>query len=330
MVNYKLSSQTEQLMNKTITLCIISLFLGSTLSGCLEGGLFSDDNKEGSISSPIWTKGDFWQYNVKTKNMETSTTMVVTIDTDETDYYVAAGSLEDAKRHAVLNHNPALGRVQMSDFSVYENNIAQKVIDFPLKSGKSWSFNLYNEEFVATVLSTVGEGMNQPIDISASSDSGATITYQYNANTRWFTYFQYTDSSGQDILTMDLANHGRGFTGNAYFCRGGDLYDREFNGPDVELYDTVYISEGHERYGNWNYILYYLEAETGGSGSGELTLKDHEGTDLLFETFSPGVTKNEMGTVEGNSGNWTFEIALSGDSYVRMRIAGAIQYTYAV
>ena len=55
-----------------------------------------------------------------------------------------------------------------------------------------------------------------------------------------------------------------------YFCRGGDLYDKEFNGPDVEVYDTVYVNEGHERYGNWNYILYFLEAETGGSGSGEL------------------------------------------------------------
>jgi hypothetical protein len=54
------------------------------------------------------------------------------------------------------------------------------------------------------------------------------------------------------------------------------------------------------------------------------------GTELLAETFSPGVSRNEMGTVEGSSGNWTFEIALSGDSYVRMRIAGAIQYTYAI
>ena len=232
-MNYKSSSQSEQMMNKVMALCLVSLFLGSALSGCLEGGLLSNDSKKGSVSSPTWTKGDFWQYNVKIQNMETSTTMVVTVDDDETDYYVAAGSLDDAKKHAVLNHNPALGRVQMSDFSVYENNIAQKVIDFPLKSAKSWSFSLYGEGFVATVITTIGEEMNQPIDISASSDSGATINYQYNANTRWFTYFQYTDSNGQEILTMNLANHGRGFTGNAYFCRGGDLYDREFNGPDV-------------------------------------------------------------------------------------------------
>ncbi len=296
------------------------------MSGCLGDG-FSNNTEDISMSSPIWIKSDFWEYSVKTSNLEISTTMVVSIDNDATDYYLGAGSLEDAKRHAVLNHNPALGRVQMSDFAVYENNEPQKIIDFPLKTSKSWSFSLYGEnEFVASVL----EIENGLAEISAVSDSGARIHYIFSQEARWFSYFEFTNANGEAILSMELANYGTGFTGNAYFCRGGDLYDKEFEGPDLEVYDTVYISEGHQRYGNWNFILYFLEANTGGSGSGELTLKDHLGTELLFETFSPGVTKNEMGSVEGNSGNWTFEIALSGDSYVRMRIAGAIQYTYAV
>ena len=296
------------------------------MSGCLGDG-FSNSMDDIEISSPNWIKSDFWEYSVKTSNLEISTTMVVSIDNDATDYYLGAGSLEDAKRHAVLNHNPALGRVQMSDFAVYENNEPQKLIDFPLKTSKSWSFSLYGEnEFVASVI----EIENGLAEISAVSDSGARISYIFSQEARWFSYFEFTNANGESILSMELANYGTGFTGNAYFCRGGDLYDKEFEGPDLEVYDTVYVSEGHQRYGNWNYILYFLEANTGGSGSGELTLKDHLGTELLFETFSPGVTKNEMGSVEGNSGNWTFEIALSGDSYVRMRIAGAIQYTYAV
>ena len=314
------------MMKQTLSLCIILLFLGTTISGCLGDG-FSNKTDDIAISSPSWIKSDFWEYSVKTSNLEISTTMVVSIDNDATDYYVGAGSLEDAKRHAVLNHNPALGRVQMSDFAVYENNEPQKLIDFPLKTSKSWSFSLYGEnEFIASVL----EIENGLAEISAVSDSGARISYIFSQEARWFSYFEFTSANGETILSMELANYGTGFTGNAYFCRGGDLYDKDFEGPDLEVYDTVYVSEGHQRYGNWNYILYFLEANTGGSGSGELTLKDHLGTELLFETFSPGVTKNEMGSVEGNSGNWTFEIALSGDSYVRMRIAGAIQYTYAV
>ena len=313
-------------MNKAFTLCLISLFLGSTLSGCLSDG-FTNNNDEISIYSPNWTKSDFWEYSVKTANLDISTTMVVAIDNDATDYYMGAGSLEDAKRHAVLNHIPALGRIQMSDYSVYENNQPQKIIDFPLKTSKSWSFSLYGEnEFVASVID-IQNGM---AEISAVSDNGARINYIFSQEARWFSYFEFANSNGESVLTMELANYGTGFTGNSYFCRGGDLYDKEFVGPDLEVYDTVYVSEGHERYGNWNYILYFLESNTGGSGSGELTLKDHLGTEVLSETFSPGVTKNEMGSVEGNSGNWTFEIALSGDSYVRARIAGAIQYTYTV
>ena len=314
------------MMNKTLAFSLVAIFFTSTLSGCLGDGFSNNDDKV-SVSAPTWTKGDFWEYSVNTANLEVSTTMVVAIDNDATDYYVGTGSLEDAKKHAVLNHNPALGRVQMADFSVYENNQPQKIIDFPLQISKSWSFSLYGEnEFVASVVDI----KSSEAEISAVSDSGARISYIFDEEARWFSHFEFINSNGESVLTMDLANYGSGFTGNSYFCRGGDLYDKEFEGPDLEVYDTVYVNEGHERYGNWNYILYFLEAETGGSGSGELTLKDHLGTEFLVEAFSPGVNKNEMGTLEGDSGNWTFEIALSGDSYVRMRIAGAIQYTYAV
>ena len=326
-MNYNYVLVSKQIMNKEIAVLFSCLFSLSTMSGCLGEGLFSSEENTTSIGNPDWEKGDFWEYSVKTINLEISTTMVVSIDNDATDYYIGAGSLEDAKRHAVLNHNPALGRIQMSDFAIYENNVPQKILDFPLEESKSWSFSLYGEnEFITSVISI----QNGKVEISAVSDSGARISYIFDEEARWLSYFEYINSNGESQLTMNLANYGSGFTGNSYFCRGGDLYDKEFNGPDVEVYDTVYVNEGHERYGNWNYILYFLEAETGGSGSGELILKDQLGTEVLVETFSPGVTRNDLGTVEGDSGNWTFELSLSGEAYVRMRIAGAIQYTYAV
>ena len=326
-MNYNYVLVSKEIMNKGIAVLFSCLFSLSTMSGCLGDGLFSSEEKTTSIGNPNWEKGDFWEYSVKTINLEISTTMVVSIDNDATDYYIGAGSLEDAKRHAVLNHNPSLGRIQMSDYAIYENNVPQKILDFPLEESKSWSFSLYGEnEFITSVISI----QNGKVEISAVSDSGARISYIFDEEARWLSYFEYINSNGESQLTMNLANYGSGFTGNSYFCRGGDLYDKEFNGPDVEVYDTLYVNEGHERYGNWNYILYFLEAETGGSGSGELVLKDQLGTEVLVETFSPGVTRNDLGTVEGDSGNWTFELSLSGEAYVRMRIAGAIQYTYAV
>ena len=235
-------------------------------------------------------------------------------------------NIDDAIRHAVLNYNPALGRVQMSDFSVYENNMPQKIADFPLKQDKSWEFGLYGENFKASVIDIT----KSKAEISANADSGAFIKYTFDKDARWINNFEYTNSNGEITLIMNLGNYGSGYTGNSYFCRGGDLFDEEFIGPDFGVYDTRFANGGHERYGPWNYIVYYLEADIGSSGSGELVLRDHEGTEVLVETFSPGTNQHIMGTVTGSSGNWTLEISLSGNADVRARIAGAIQYTYSV
>jgi len=225
-----------------------------------------------------------------------------------------------------LNYNPALGRVQMSDFSIYENNIPQQIVNFPLKQDKSWEFGLYDENFKTSVIDIT----ETSAEINANSDSGAFIKYTYNTNARWIDSLEYTNSNGELVLIMNLANYGSGYSGNSYFCRGGDLFDEEFIGPDFGVYDTQFANGGHERYGPWNYIVYYLEADIGSSGSGELILRDHEGTEVLVETFSPGTNQHIMGTVAGSSGNWTMEISLSGNADVRARIAGAIQYTYPV
>ena len=314
-------------MKKITATAFITILLGMTFSGCLGNGLFSNNENSIRINSPLWIKGDFWEYSIKTQELEISTTMVVSIDNDATDYYIGTGSLEDAKRHAVLNHNPAIGRVQMSNFAIYEKNIPQTLIDFPLEKDKTWTFGLYGKEQFNAIVTNVEENI---ANVIATSSDGTRIDYTFDKEARWLSNFTFVDSNGETILAMKLANYGKGFTGNSYFCRGGDLYDEQFTGPDFSLYDTIYINEGHERYGDWDYITYFLDANIGSSGSGELVLRDHLETDILVKTLSPGTKINEMGTVGGSSGNWTFEISLSGDAEVRMRIAGVIQYTYAV
>ena len=313
-------------MKKPLTAIITIVLITTMSSGCLDNGIFGNGDSDVSLSSPNWQKGDFWEYSITVDGKQFSTTMVVSVDDDDSDYYVGAGNLDDAKRHAVLNYNPALGRVQMSDYSIYENNVPQRIVDFPLIQDKSWEFSIYSEDFKASVIDITESGA----EISANANSGAFIKYNFDKNARWFNSFEYTNSNGEVELAMNLANYGSGYTGNSYFCRGGDLFDEEFIGPDFGVYDTVFANEGHERYGPWNYIVYYLEADIGSSGSGELVLRDHEGTEVLLETFSPGTNQHIMGTVTGSSGNWTLEISLSGNADVRARIAGAIQYTYSV
>ena len=325
-MNYNYVAFHYFLMKEGLTGVTILILLTTMFSGCLENGLFGNEKDNLSIDSPEWEKGDFWEYSVTIDNKQFSTIMVVSIDDDDSDYYIGTKNLDDAKRHAVLNYNPAIGRIQMSDFSIYENNTPQKIADFPLKQDKSWEFGLYGENFKASVIDIT----ETKAEISANAESGAFIKYTFDKNTRWLNNFEYTNSNGEVILIMNLGNYGSGYTGNSYFCRGGDLFDEEFIGPDVGVYDTQFANGGHERYGPWNYIVYYLEADIGSSGSGELVLRDQEGTEVLIETFSPGTNQHIMGTVAGTSGNWTLEISLSGNADVRARIAGSIQYTYSV
>ena len=312
---------------RIIVLAFSVILLGTSFGGCLGDRLISDDGDSVSISAPIWNKGHYWEYAIKTADIEISTTMIVAVDDDSNDYYIGTASQIDAKRHAVLNYNPALGRVQMSDFAIYENNVAQLLFDFPLEKNKDWSFSLYGKGgFAATVVDI----QTDRAEIVATNSDGARIEYNFDVETEWINSFVFTESTGETVLEMQLAKHGNDYTGNSYFCRGGDLYDEEFIGPDFGYYDTEFANEGHERYGPWDYIVYYLEAEIGDSTNdgGEWFLSDHESTDPLLETIT--VTKNELGTVMGTSGNWTLEISLSGDADVRIRIAGAIEYSYAV
>ena len=94
---------------RIIVLAFSVILLGTSFGGCLGDRLISDDGDDVSISAPVWNKGYYWEYGIKTSDIEISTTMIVAIDDDSNDYYIGTASLIDAKRHAVLNYNPALG-----------------------------------------------------------------------------------------------------------------------------------------------------------------------------------------------------------------------------
>ena len=141
-------------MKQPLSVITILILVSTMSAGCLDNGLFGSDKDNLSLATPTWQKGDFWEYSITVDNKQFSTTMVVSVDDDDSDYYIGAGNLDDAKRHAVLNYNPALGRVQMSDYAIYENNIPQKIVGFPLEQDNSWEFSLYGENFKASVIST--------------------------------------------------------------------------------------------------------------------------------------------------------------------------------
>ena len=82
---------------RIIVLAFSVILLVTSFEGCLGDRLISDDGDDVSISAPVWNKGYYWEYGIKTSDIEISTTMIVAIDDDSNDYYIGTASLDDAQ-----------------------------------------------------------------------------------------------------------------------------------------------------------------------------------------------------------------------------------------
>ena len=176
---------------------------------------------------------------------------VVASDSEEggTAYMLAISSVGEARRHAVLNHNPFLGRITHENLSTFENGVPQPVLNFPLSTGASWEFGLFSIDWTANIISISG-GVAA---ISAISPEGSTLDYVYDSNSRFFKSFIWTDSSGVVQLRMMLADEGTSHSGDVYFVRGGDLYSNiwDESGTDFEFQDSFFVSD-HPNDGEWD------------------------------------------------------------------------------
>ena len=154
---------------------------------------------------------------------------------------LAISSIGEARRHAVLNHNPFLGRITHDQLSPFENGEAKDVLDFPLKKNKAWSFSLFENDWNA-VVSSVDSSI---ASIRATASDGSSIDYIFDGNIEFFSSFIWTDSEGVIELKMKNADNGVVHTGDVYFVRGGDLYSNNWynSGPDAEFVDTFFVSD---------------------------------------------------------------------------------------
>ena len=156
---------------------ILVVLLSSSLAGCSGGQSGGSDSSKSDFEVPIWETGDWWLYTFSTPDYSDDTArLVVASDEEEggTAYMLAISSLTEAKRHSVLNHNPFLGRMTHSNLSTFENGIPQNVLSFPFSKSNSWTFSLFTEEWVATVIDVEGGEAT----VSANSADGSKIDYE--------------------------------------------------------------------------------------------------------------------------------------------------------
>ena len=309
-----------------------SLFLGTILSGCTALNDDTSSNASNIINAPTWEVGENWLYTFSTPEYSDDTARLVVASDNEEDgtaYMLSISSLTEARRHAVLNHNPFLGRITHSDLSAYENGVPQPVLSFPLESGKSWTYTLFNIEWSANVVS-IEENIAV---IQASSSDGAKLIYSYDSEIKFFRTFSWSDMENIEQLKMMFVDKGDIFVGDTYFVRGGDLFSNTWqnNGPDLEIQDSFLVSD-HPNDGEWDEMIYFLDAECGGGSSSiSLTLRDHLSVSALERIWGPGSSESgTLGTIPYPSEEYTLTATFTGDSMLRLIFAGGITQTWTL
>ena len=319
-------------MSRTVAVSLTCLMLTCFLAGCIETGDSSGTSSSNDIPSPDWEIGDWWLYTFSTPDYSDDTArLVVASDSEEggTAYMLAISSVGEARRHAVLNHNPFLGRITHENLSTFENGVPQPVLNFPLSKGASWEFGLFSIDWTANIISISG-GVAV---ISAISSEGSTLDYVYDSNSRFFKSFIWTDSSGVVQLRMMLADEGTSHSGDVYFVRGGDLYSNiwDESGTDFEFQDSFFVSD-HPNDGEWDEMIYFLDASCGGGSSSiTLTLRDHSSISALERVWGPGASESgTLGTIPYPSEEYTLTATFTGENYLRLIFAGGITQSWSL
>ena len=318
-------------MSRIATYGIVMIMMITSLAGCtgISNGIIGSSGDE-EISVPVWELGDNWLYTFSTPDYSDDTTKLVVATTDieenGTAYMLAISSIGEARRHAVLNHNPFLGSITLVELSPFENGMPQMVLDFPLSRNKAWSFSLFGNDWNAVVTSVD----SSIASIRATANDGSSIDYIFDGNIAFFSSFIWTDSEGVIQLKMKNADNGVGHTGDVYFVRGGDLYSNNWynTGPDAEFVDTFFVSD-HPTDGEWNELIYFLDASCGGGSTISLTLRDHTSVSALERLWGPGAEETgTLGTIPYPSKEYTLTATFTGNTHLRILLAGGITYSW--
>ena len=319
-------------MRSSRAFAILVVLLSSSLAGCSGDQSDSGDSSSGVFEVAAWETGDWWLYTFSTPDYSDDTARLVVASTSEEDgtaYMLAISSRTEARRHAVLNHNPFLGRITHSELGAFENGVAQPVLSFPLEEGNSWSFTLFSMEWDAFVSDVSGS----MAVIIATSSNGSRLDYVFDNEAGFFYSFTWKDPMGVTNLRMMLSDSGSGHTGDVYFVRGGDLFSGtwEDTGNDIEIRDTFLVND-HPSDGEWDEMIYFIDADCGSGSSISLTLRDHMSISALERIWGPGASEmGTLGTIPYPSGEYTLTATFTGSStFLRVRIAGGITQSWSL
>jgi len=306
---------------------LVALMASLSLVGCLEGPTVDSDGQGNTTADelvlPAWDVGDQWLYTFSTPQFGEDSARLVVAEVSEDDglYRLGISSEREAQRHAVINHNPFLGRITMDALSVYEQGEAQPVFNFPWEVGQTWTFTLLGQAWTAETTSIY----NGVADVVAQSDEEHRLMYSFSGREGFLESLVWTDGDLVEQLRMTLNQAKSGYEGDVHFYQARDLLDSMYEENDNDIYDS-FLDSGHPDGEDWDVLVWYLDVNIASGGSGTLTMKDHQGASPLTRAWGSGATeKGAIGTVPSISGDYSLTVTLrGGDSSLYLKVAGAI------
>ena len=311
------------------------LMLTISLAGCINdegsniGGI--GDTTEDELALPDWQIGDQWLYTFVTPQFGEDSARLVVADVREDDglFMLGISSEGEAQRHAVINHNPFLGRVTIDGLSVYENGEPQAVFNFPWTVGNTWEFRLLGQQWTASTDNIY----NGEVTVSAESDEGHELDYVFTGREGFIKTLVWQDNEGNENLRMNLNQKKTGYSGDVFFYRAGDLHDNLYEENDQEIYDS-FFDDGYSANEAWDTLVWYLDVEIDDKGgSGSLTISDQQdGSSPLSRAWGNGATeKGSFGTIPSKTGEHRITLTLQGEtSFVHLKVAGALVRSWSL
>lgn len=303
---------------------LASLFVLLPLTGCLDSegdpGETSPRSGDPEILAPWWPVGAWWDVEIRREGQSPQSFRVVHFwnDTETNHFWLGVADRSVALDHALHDTNPLLGRVHWNLLTPHEKGIhAHGMYTFPVKAGDAFDGLMFGREW--NLQARAGDRPGTLKFAGASAD-GASIAYDYDPASMWFTFIEIRNPQGTMELEIDVKGRGLDEKGTYWFLRGRDYYlGPERNGSHDELFDVETESPP----------LKTLALEINGRATGPLRIevKDPANAVRHSETLALQSVHTVQELDNPTAGTWRMSYVGTGDFQGTIEAVGIVEYT---
>lgn len=274
--------------------------------------------------APWWTIGERWTIRFETPEHGTRTTTLVTFanNTHKSDHFwLGTKDRAEALDHVFFDNNPFLGRIHHVMLAPHEDGQHAHMYDWPLEDGAAWSSPVLLGKADLAVRAQERDDGTFLITGEARAD-GASVTYDYDPELRWFRDIEIVDPDGTIHLKATVTQHQtEGAKGTFHFLRGRDYLDSDGGVTGDEEAFTV-EDEGAT---SWALLL----DVTAGPGS-RLEVVGPDGETLHAENLLTGGTVDKIMEITEPPAPGEWKLRWLGDVKGTVLVRGIIEYKAAL